>query len=337
MPKMEIIIAENLTKKFGNFTAVNGVSFKVFKGEIFGFLGPNGAGKTTSINMLITIMKPTSGEAWINGYSIIREPHMVRRSIGVVFQDNTIDRQLTGRENMFIHGMIYGVPRKMLKEKIANLLKFVELEGFADVQVRNYSGGMIRRLEIARALLHEPQVLFLDEPTLGLDPQTRAKIWDYILELKKRTDMTIFLTTHYMDEAERLCDRVAIIDRGKILAIGTPDELKSMIGNDIVYVRVNVNEKTCRLLASKAVERGLASNFNLIQNNLLSFTVRDAHSFIPRLFDLATELKVPITEVRYSKPTLNDVFLHMTGRELRDEHGDWVEMMRARIRSRFRR
>ncbi len=333
----EAIVAENLTKKFGSLTAVNGISFKVSKGEIFGFLGPNGAGKTTSINMLITLLKPTSGEAWVNGYSIIHEPHKVRKSIGVVFQDNTVDRQLTGKENMFIHGMIYGVPRKTLKNKIMELLKFVELESFADVQVRNYSGGMVRRLEIARALLHEPEILFLDEPTLGLDPQTRAKIWDYILELKRRTNMTIFLTTHYMDEAERLCDKVAIIDHGRILAIGTPDELKSMIGSDVVYVKVEGSEEVRHVLIDSVIERGLATNFNPLKDNTISFTVKDAYSFIPKLFDIANELKIPILEVKYSKPTLNDVFLHMTGRELRDERGDWIEAMRARMRSRFRR
>ncbi len=337
MARREVIVVENLTKKFEKIVAVNKVSFKVFKGEIFGFLGPNGAGKTTTINMLITLMKPTAGEAWINGYSILREPSMVRKSIGVVFQDSTVDRYLTGWENMWIHGVAYGVPRRELKNKITRLLRFVELEEYGNIQVKNYSGGMIRRLEIARGLLHEPEILFLDEPTLGLDPQTRAKIWDYILDLKKKSGMTIFLTTHYMDEAEKLCDRIAIIDHGRILAIGSPEELKNVIGRDVVYVKVKEDAVPAKVLAEKIIEDGLALEFNIVSGNTLSFIVEDAYRFIPKVFDVANSLKTIILEVKYSKPTLNDVFLHLTGRELRREEGDWKDTVRTRIRMRFRR
>jgi len=332
----EVVVAEGLTKVFDGFKAVDEVSFRVVEGEVFGFLGPNGAGKTTTINMLITLMKPTKGEAWINGYSVLKEPDKVRRSIGVVFQDSTVDRELTGWENMWIHGVTYKVPRDVLKRKIVDLLGFVELDKYAKTQVRNYSGGMVRRLEIARALLHEPEVLFLDEPTLGLDPQTRAKIWEYILELKRRTGMTIFLTTHYMDEAERLCDRVAIIDHGKILVVGSPEELKRMIGRDVVYVKA-FDERSAKMLIGEVARRGLALSYASPSSNVVSFTVEDAHSFIPEVFEVSSRLGVHILEVKYSKPTLNDVFLHLTGRELRDESGSWMDFMRARMRRGFRR
>ena len=202
--RQPIIEARNLVKKFGDLVAVDNISFGVDKGEIFGFLGPNGAGKTTTINILVTLMKPTSGEAYVGGHDVTKEAIKVREMIGVVFQDNTVDRNLTGYENLYIHGMIYGLRGESLRKRIDDVLEFASLTRFKDMVVKNYSGGMMRRLEIARALMHRPDILFLDEPTLGLDPQTRAKIWDYIVSLREEYDITIFMTTHYMDEAERL-------------------------------------------------------------------------------------------------------------------------------------
>ena len=235
---MEYVIeVENLTKKFGDFYAVKGISFKVKKGEVFAFLGPNGAGKTTTINMITTLLKPTSGTIRVAGYDAIKNPNEVRKRIGIVFQDMTLDRELTAYENLYIHGRIYGYKGEELKRRIEEMLNFVELYEHRNRIVKYFSGGMIRRLEIARALIHKPEILFLDEPTVGLDPQTRVHIWDYIKEMKKEHDMTIFLTTHYMEEAENLADRIAIIDNGKIIAIGTVDELKSIVGDDIVYLK----------------------------------------------------------------------------------------------------
>ncbi|RLG36409.1 MAG: ABC transporter ATP-binding protein, partial [Thermoproteota archaeon] len=232
------IEADGLTKRFGDFTAVDHVSFTVEEGEIFGFLGPNGAGKTTTINMLITLMRPTEGTARVAGHDVVAEPDRVRERISVVFQDPTLDRRLTGWENLWIHGRLYGIPRDELAERIERAARFTEIERWLHVTVDRYSGGMMRRLEIARALLYEADVIFLDEPTVGLDPQTRARIWEYIRALR-REGLTIFLTTHYMDEAERLCDRVAIIDHGRIVAMGTVDELKSIVGGEVVYVAVD--------------------------------------------------------------------------------------------------
>ncbi|MCR8433558.1 MAG: ATP-binding cassette domain-containing protein [Crenarchaeota archaeon] len=216
----------NLTKRFGNLVAVDHINIEIAQGEIFGLLGPNGAGKTTTIHMLATILKPTEGTALVGGYDVIRESKAVREKIGIVFQDVTVDRNLTGYENLWVYGKLYGLAGGVLKERIFDALKFMGLEKWKDVPVRKYSGGMIRRLEIARSLLNEPEILFLDEPTLGLDPHTRAYTWEFIRRIKKEKDVTILLTTHYLEEADALCDRIAIIDFGKIIAIGTPDELK---------------------------------------------------------------------------------------------------------------
>ncbi len=245
---MEAIEVENLVKKYGDFEAVRGgVSFSVKKGgEIFAFLGPNGgAGKTTTVHVLTTLLKPTAGKAVVAGHDVVEEPMAVRRKIGIVFQDPSVDRELTAYENMLIHGRIYGLSGNELREKIERLLRFVELWEFRDRQVKFFSGGMQRRLEIARSLLHEPEVLFLDEPTIGLDPpQTRAHIWDYIRAMKEEHNMTIFLTTHYMDEAEGgLADRIAIIDHGRIIAEGTAEELKRLVGNEVVYLKLEGREE----------------------------------------------------------------------------------------------
>ncbi len=332
------ISARNLVKKFGDLVAVNDVSFDIKRGEIFGFLGPNGAGKTTTINMLVTVMKPTKGQAFVAGYDVVREPVRVREKIGVVFQDNTADRNLTGWENLYIHGLIYGLKGNELKRRIEDALEFAELTKFKDVPVKNYSGGMMRRLEIARALMHSPEVLFLDEPTIGLDPQTRAKIWEYIRMLRKEESVTIFMTTHYMDEAEKLCDRVAIIDHGRIMAIGSPDELKSSLGGDMIYVKVSGYVDTVRKFADEVVSENIALSYKIV-GDMVAFSVKYASKAIPLIFELANMFSIRIEEIKYTQPSLGDVFLHYTGRELRDEEGSWKDMMRARMvaRARMRR
>lgn len=332
------IITENLTKKFGDLVAVDHVDLEIKKGEIFGLLGPNGAGKTTTIHMLATILKPTEGTAIVGDYDVRKHPMKVRNKIGIVFQDMTIDRHLTGYENMWIHGKLYGLSGHELKERIKMLLEYVELIEWKDVEVRKYSGGMIRRLEIARSLLHHPEILFLDEPTLGLDPQTRVHVWDYIMRIKKEKGMTILLTTHYMDEAEKLCDRIAIIDHGKIIALGTPDELKSMVGEDVIYLKTSVLNGNLREFM-KAL-RNITQNNNgvkLIRPGNFSMAVKNAPEVIPRIFDIARELRVKIVELKYSRATLDDVFLRLTGRRIREEAGSWADFMRMRMGMRIRR
>ncbi|MDI6815819.1 MAG: ATP-binding cassette domain-containing protein [Actinomycetota bacterium] len=226
-----IIQVRNLTKKFKDFTAVDDVSFDVRRGEIFAFLGPNGAGKTTTIKMLTTLLQPTSGEMLLDGFDPAREQNEVRRSFGIVFQDPSLDDELTTYENMYFHAVLYKIPKSTRKARIEEMLKFVQLWGRRDDQVKFFSGGMKRRLEIARGLLHLPKILFLDEPTLGLDPQTRNLIWEHIKDLNKKEHITVFLTTHIMEEADRVADKVAIIDHGKIVAQGTPRELKERTGS----------------------------------------------------------------------------------------------------------
>ncbi|KYH38321.1 MAG: daunorubicin resistance protein DrrA family ABC transporter ATP-binding protein [Candidatus Hecatellales archaeon B24] len=329
----DIVVAEALTKTFGTLRAVDEVSFTVRRGEIFGFLGPNGAGKTTTINLLTTLMKPTSGRGMVAGFDVQREPQKVRERIGVLFQDLTLDRELTGWENLWIHGLIYGVPRGILKNRIRELLAFVELEDWAGSQVKKYSGGMQRRLQIAAALLHRPEILFLDEPTLGLDPQTRAHIWDYILSLQRNEKVTVFLTTHYMDEAERLCHRTAIIDHGRIIALGSPEELKRALGSEVVYVQLASKslQETGRMAESlKAC--GEFSRVHVVRPGEISVSASRAPEAIPKIFEKAEDLTVKIREVTYHMPTLEDVFLHLTGRKLRDEEVSGMEAVRIRHR-----
>ena len=311
------IEVKNLTKKFGNFCAVNDVSFKIKKGEIFAFLGPNGAGKTTTINMITTLLRPTSGSIKVAGYDTVKHPNNVRKMIGIVFQDPSLDRELTAYENLYIHGRIYGYKGDDLKNRINNMLKFVELENHANKIVKTFSGGMARRLEIARSLIHKPEILFLDEPTIGLDPQTRSHIWEYIKRMKKEHNMTIFLTTHYMEEAESLADRIAIIDNGKIIAIGTVDELKSIIGNDIIYLKFADNPN---IEDVKNVLNEHFGNGNMV-NKIFEIKVKNANESIPKIFEIALKKNWEILEVSYRKPTLNDVFIHLTGKSIREEGG----------------
>ncbi len=303
-----IVTVSELSRSFGDLEAVKSVSFDVMKGEIFGFLGPNGAGKSTTINMLCTMLKPTGGSAHINGYDIATEKEQVRASIGIIFQENTLDEDLTAGENLMLHCKFYSVPKGERKDRIAEVLRMVELEDKEKIIVGTFSGGMKRRLEIARGLLHYPRVLFLDEPTVGLDPQTRAHIWDYIMKLKEREGITIFLTTHYMDEAE-FSDRVAIMDHGVIIALDTPDKLKSKIGGDVLELITEDNtaaiDEIRRVYSIKATESG----------KVITLTVEKGNEF---LVNFVREFSTPIKSINLRRPTLNDVFLNMTGREIRD-------------------
>jgi len=308
----EIVVVENLVKKFKDVVAVDDISFTIRRGEIFALLGPNGAGKTTTIHVIATLLRPTSGRVFVGGYDVTRDPDKVREKIGIVFQDPSLDNQLTAYDNMYIHGKLYGLRGRELHDKIMKLLEFVDLKQYAHKQVRYFSGGMRRRLEVARSLLHEPELLILDEPTIGLDPQSRAKIWDYIRMLKKEHGMTILLTTHYMDEAEELANRIAIMDHGKIIAMGTVEELKAMLGKDVIYLTL---EGDAMGFCSKL---GFAKNCNVIGKKRIEILVDNAPRYLPEIFNIALMNGVEIREVSYRRPTLNEVFLHLTGRELRE-------------------
>ncbi|MFX1318221.1 MAG: ATP-binding cassette domain-containing protein [Promethearchaeota archaeon] len=389
---MSIIEVKELTKTFnGDVTAVDHISFTVEEGEIFGFLGPNGAGKTTTLNMLATILRPTSGTAIVNGFDIHDNPDAVRRSIGFVFQDPTLDTELTGRENLDFHGRLYGLTKKEREERIKEILEVVQLTDRADAYVKTYSGGMKRRLEIARGLLHYPKVLFLDEPTLGLDPQTRRAIWDYIVKLNQEQNVTIILTTHYTEEADHLCNRIQIIDFGKIVANDTPENLKATLQGDVIGLTFKKSEDAQGMLSklitlewvkkaipvtegsnqvgmsnmshlmrrigqpdgvvtmggienlesggktqmardpdeiaivmSKMHEQvGLSKNFRQI--NLL---VDNASKRIPGLVKIVDASGVELDSVQMNKPALDDVFLSVTGRSIRDEAGSMMQMFR---------
>jgi ABC-2 type transport system ATP-binding protein len=315
-----VIRTEALTKNFGKITAVNELNLEVKEGEIFGLLGPNGAGKTTLISMLCTMLKPTSGKAWVNGLDVVKEPGKVRKSIGIVFQQASVDDLLTGRENLQLHNLLFGVPKAIRKQRIDEVLSLVNLEKRADDFVNTYSGGMRRRLELARGIMHHPKILFLDEPTLGLDPQTREHIWDYIKELAVKESMTVMLTTHYMEEAEQLCDRVAIIDYGRIVVLDSPDALKNRVAGDIVKIKQKIQdiEKIRRLVyVMKAQEK----------DGLLYISIKDASLHLQDL--LSNTGPIDFVEVR--RGTLSDVFLHYTGREIREgeaEGGFWERIMK---------
>jgi len=394
LSKISIIEVKALTKIFaGRIRAVDGISFNVEKGEILGFLGPNGAGKTTTLNVLATLLRPTSGTATVNGHDILAEPDAVRRSIGYVFQDPTLDLELTGRENLDFHGRIYGLKRDVRQRRISEMLEVVQLTDRADELVKTYSGGMKRRLEIARGLLHYPQVLFLDEPTLGLDPQTRRAIWEHIRRLNQEEKVTIILTTHYTEEADYLCERILIIDFGKIVALDTPDKLKARLEGDVVSLvfkdpaaigkvhlllekedwvrRINVvasGNSHATLSHMMQMMRGMPSGFGVdgmmsgmntgnirgggkmpehLQQMLaqdmggergqrgfdgdsrcLNLLVDDGGHRIPEIVRLIDEAGVVLESVELHKPTLDDVFLSVTGRDIRDERGSFMEMVR---------
>ena len=311
---MYIIETRKLVKKFGDIVAVNGIDLKVKEGEIFGLLGPNGAGKTTTISILSCMLLPTSGEAYVNGYNVVRQPDQVRKSIGIVFQDPALDDQLTGRENMEIHAMLYNVPKEVAKQRIDEALELVELTDRAKNLVRTYSGGMRRRLEIARGLIHRPRVLFLDEPTLGLDVQTRERIWRYIEVLTKKEKITTILTTHYMDEADRLCDRLAIIDFGKIKAEGTPEELKKQLGGDVITVKTKYADKLAKMVSELDFVKSVKKTSGLVKISL-----QNGEEHITDVACWTRDKGIPIESLTLQEPTLNDVFLYYTGREIREE------------------
>jgi ABC-2 type transport system ATP-binding protein len=323
---MAIIEVRDLVRKFGDLVAVDNVSFTVEEGEVFGFLGPNGAGKTTTINVLCTLLKPTSGEAWLNGYHVVRDQAKARRSIGLVFQEPSLDDQLTAEENLNFHAILYDIPAAARAKRMEEVLKMVELYDRRKDSIKTFSGGMKRRLEIARGLMHYPRVLFLDEPTLGLDPQTRNLIWEYILQLREREGISIFLTTHYMDEAEH-ADRIAIIDYGKIVALDTPDNLRGLVGGDIITVKTTDDQ-----LAAREISQRFGFQVNDGQNGL-HFEVQKGEEFIPRLVE---QLPVEILSISLRRPTLDDVFLKFTGRQIRDEELSSKDQWKARARRRGR-
>jgi len=311
-----IIEIKNLTKKFEKITAVDNINLEIKEGEIFGLLGPNGAGKTTTLLMLTTLKPPTSGTATINNFDIIKQPDKVRKSIGIVFQDPSSDEILTGYENLKLHGWLYDMPDDLKEQRITEVLELVDLTNRRNDLVKKYSGGMRRRLEIARGLMHHPKVLFLDEPTLGLDPQSREYIWEYIEKLSKEKNITIILTTHYMDEADKLCDRLAIIDNGKIVVIGSPKKLKKDLGGDIIRIK------------AEKLNIDTLNNLNYVKNinncdGEFCLTVDDANLNLQEILGIIG--KVDSVEIR--TPTLDDVFLHYTGRGIRESspEGGWAE------------
>jgi ABC-2 type transport system ATP-binding protein len=327
------IQVKNLTKVFNGFTAVDQISFAVKTGELFGLLGPNGAGKTTTINMLSTLLKVSSGYGEVSGYDISKNKDNIRRSIGVVFQEPALDIKLTGKENLEFHAMMYGIEKEERKKRVKEVMELVELTEKAKVLVEKYSGGMKRRLEIARGLIHEPKVLFLDEPTLGLDAQTRRHIWDYIRKLNKERRVTIILTTHYMEEADFLCDRIAIMDRGKFVAMDTPDRLKDILGGDVVSLEI---EGDAEALVNRVNSLGWIKNIAR-HNKDLSLTMERGERRIPELINVAQENGVNVTCVHLRKPSLEDVFLHFTGRTIREEEAGQAERNKEIIRRRFGR
>ncbi len=319
------VSVRGLVKRYDAVEAVRGVDFDVAPGEVFGFLGPNGAGKSTTINVLCTLIRPTAGTALVAGYDVARQRDQVRRNIGLVFQDTTLDSYLTAEQNLRFHAELYGVPRASLPDRMRQVLEMVGLWERRRSVVMTFSGGMKRRLEIARGLMHSPRVLFLDEPTVGLDPQTRSSIWGYIQELKRAEDITIFLTTHYMDEAE-YCDRIAIMDAGQIVVIDTPEALKASVGTD--RVKISTTDDPAAIAA-------LRDRFGMeakMSEGAVMFSVPGGEQFVPRLFG---ELGVPITSVSVARPSLDDVFMSYTGTTIRDaEAASSSDFIRMAVRAR---
>ncbi len=315
------VSVEGLVKRYDDLEAVRGIDFEVRGGEIFGFLGPNGAGKSTTINMLCTLVRPSDGAARVAGYDVVDERDDVRRNIGLVFQDTTLDGYLTAEQNLRLHAELYGVPRELVAERMRQVMEMVALWERRDSLVNTFSGGMKRRLEIARGLLHSPRVLFLDEPTVGLDPQTRSSIWRYIRELKTREDITIFLTTHYMDEAE-YCDRIAIMDHGRIIVLDTPAALKAQVGRDRVQIHTDDDD---------AAIAALRERFEIeatVVEGAVTFGVPEGEQFLPRLFEAWDPAHPAIRTVSVSRPSLDDVFMAHTGTTIRDAESTSTDKMR---------
>ena len=315
---MKAIEVDSLTKEFGDFKAVDNISFQIEEGEIFGFLGPNGAGKSTTMMILTTLLKPTSGSALVGGYDVMSDGKKVREKIGYVQQEISVDEFLTGRENLYLHARINQIPRNLIKSRIDDVLELVELGEKKDQATLTYSGGMRKRLDIANGLLSRPSVLFLDEPTVGLDIQTRRKIWGYIKKIRKDFGMTIFISTHYMEEADNLCDRIGIIDHGKIQVIDTPKSMKSAIGNEII---------SFNLVDGKASQDTLIEQINKIEfvkevknkQDLITVFSTKSNEVIPKIFQESTNLEMRINSLTLKQPTLDDVFISYTGHDLRDE------------------
>jgi len=328
MSNSHIIEVEHLVKSYADLVAVNDISFSVDQGEVFGLLGPNGAGKTTVINILCTLSKPTSGKASINGFDVTHQQGQVRQCIGLVFQDPSLDERLTALENLKFHSMVYNIPASVRKERIEQVLRMVELwERRRDI-VKTFSGGMKRRLELARGLLHHPKVLFLDEPTLGLDPQTRRRLWDFILDLRRREGTTILLTTHYMDEAE-YTDRIAVMDYGKLIALDSPQGLKSMVGGDMISLNTVDDQRAQAELQKRYHIKARCDG------GQVTFEIANGERFIPALIK---EFDTDILSISLRRPTLDDAFLKLTGHQLRDEaaRSELKEMVRQHGRYRMR-
>lgn len=310
------IETRSLTKSFGNVIAVNDVSFTVKEGEIFGFLGPNGAGKSTTMMILTTLLKPTSGQALISGFDVMTNAKQVRENIGYVQQESTVDEYLTGRENLLLQAKLNHIPKKEINKRIDDVLELIELADKQDQAVVTYSGGMRKRLDIAGGLLHRPKVLFLDEPTVGLDIQTRRKIWEYIKKIHSEFDMTIFLSTHYMEEADNLCDRVGIIDGGKIRIIDSPANMKNAMGNEVISIVLDEGERISFLSEIKKIES--VKKINKDGSKLILFA-SNGTEVIPKIFQISSKLDVKITSISLTQPTLDDVFISYTGHEIRDD------------------
>ena len=319
----DIIVTEKLTKVFNEtIKAVDQVDMRIRKGEIFGFLGPNGAGKTTTINCLTTLLKPTSGKAIVSGFDVVKNPDEVRRRIGIVFQDSVLEDRYTGYENMILHARLWGVKKEVAGERIKELLELVRLTDRAKDLVRTYSGGMRRRLEIARGLVTRPEILFLDEPTLGLDPTTRRHIWEYIKFINREQGVTVFLTTHYLDEAEHLCERLSIIDYGKIVTTGSPSGLINGLGGDVVEI---IGEGDVGLAVSAFKPESYVKNVIVRQDNGLELTIVESEKSLPKILRKLEETGFNVLSISLKKPSLDDVFIACTGRGLRDEEASDFE------------
>jgi len=309
-----LVTVDGLVKQFGDFVAVNNISFQVRTGEIFGFLGPNGAGKSTTIKTICTLLSPTSGRVTVAGHDVTREPDQVRQAIGIVFQDNSLDSGLTGQENLEFHCMMYHIPREERAKRIKDVLALMELTDFKNQLIKTYSGGMRRRLEIARGLLHEPRLLILDEPTVGLDPQTRSYIWQYVRQLRQQHDTTVFMTTHYMDEAEN-CDRIAIIDHGQIIALDTPGALKHNISDDMIDLEASDAPAASKLIESKLNLKGQ------VDGKRLTVSTQDAEHTVPHLIEALVNAGIRVEALQVRRASLEDVFIKLTGNRIRLEEG----------------
>lgn len=313
------IETKSLSKSFGDVKAVDDISFYVESGEIFGFLGPNGAGKSTTMMILTTLLKPTSGHALVSGFDVRRNPKQVREKIGYVQQETTVDEYLTGRENLLLQARLNHIPKDQIDSRIDEVLELIELSDKQNEPVVTYSGGMRKRLDIAGGLLHRPKVLFLDEPTVGLDIQTRRKIWEYIKKIHEEFEMTIFLTTHYMEEADQLCDRIGIIDGGKIQIIDSPQNMKSAMGNEVISLSIE-NTESEKLFLSELEKIELINKINQDQNKIILFASKGTE-VIPKIFQISSDLKIKIISISLTQPTLDDVFISYTGHEIREEEG----------------